>query len=490
MVDEPGDDPTINPKIVGRRRSLVADLVAAAGMAPTKSALSFDGPDVVLPSSFAVTDAAVATTAAFTTAVAELASKLDGGQEAANVTVDSVATSVAFQSERHLVAPAGHDGGELLDPLLGHYRASDGYVQFHTNFSHHRAALLSATGTGPEPTRDDVAAVVATAGRFHWETAVAEAGGIAAAVRHLAEWEEHPHARHVGERPPILVSDLGSGTGERAKDLGRASPDRPLAGLRVLDLTRVIAGPVCTRSLAAYGADVLRIGGPALPVVDALLADTTLGKRFANLDLDTTAGVSAALDLAAGADVVVTGFRPGALAGKGLTTEAMLERNPELILADLSAFGPDGPWGGRRGFDSITQSATGIVDEESTALRSSGLLPDDAVRPLPCQLLDHGTGFLLALGVVSALLRRLDGAGGQRVEASLLTTRNWLVSLGRTDPTEGEGLSAANVEAWSQRRRTANGDMSHAAFPGVIDGVPARWDVGPTAPGADAAVWE
>ncbi|MGI9594606.1 MAG: CoA transferase, partial [Acidimicrobiales bacterium] len=295
----------------------------------------------------------------------------------------------------------------------------------------------------------------------------------------VEEWNAHPHARHVAGRPPLSVSATGHGSG---RELGPADPARPLAGVRVLDMTRVIAGPVCTRTLAAYGADVLRIGADDLPVVESILPDTTLGKRFAHIDVTTAEGRDRLLGLAADADVVVSGFRPGALAGHGLGRDQLFEANPGLVVAELSAFGPDGPWGGRRGFDSITQSATGIVATETSAYGS------ERPRPLPCQLLDHGSGFLLALGVVAALSRRRQG--GQLVEASLLTTRNWLDSLGRADPTAGRQLDEADVEPYMASRRSPYGTVRHVVHPGRISAMPGRWDHGPAKPGADPPQWQ
>ncbi len=451
----------------------------------------FGGPDVVLPSSYRVTDAASALVGAVSVAVAGVADLRAGPTAPPRIDVDSVEACAAFQSERHfkLDTPA-----QLWDGLSGHYETADGHIQFHTNFPHHRAALLAATGCSEDADRDAVAAVVARSGRFELEARVSEAGGIAAALRSVEEWNRHPHARHVADRPPLIVTTAGHevGTGFNGGDrdspvtpapLGTTDRERPLAGLRILDMTRVIAGPVCTRTLAAYGADVLRIGAPDLPVVNSILPDTTLGKRFANCDIATDDGRARLLDLAADADVVVTGFRPGTLADKGVGPEELLAANPHLVVAQLSAFGPDGPWGGRRGFDSITQTATGIVASETEAFGAG------RPRPLPCQLLDHGSGFLLALGVLAALTRRHESGGGHRVDVSLLTTRNWLASLGRADPEAGRQLDDAAVAPYLATRPSPFGPLSHVGHPGRIEGIASRWDRGPSKPGADPATW-
>lgn len=482
------------------RHRLAGDLLTLAGLDGPGEELRFIGPPTVLPSSFRVTEAASALVAAVSIAVARIAELRSGrpgsGPNPRSVIVDSVEACAAFQSERHFRLS---EPPQLWDSLSGHYAARDGYIQFHTNFPHHRAGLLTAIGLGPgnespvarspvdrlpvdrSPVdRSAVEAAVAASGRLELERAVSNAGGIAAAMRTIDEWTEHPHAAHVAHRPPLTVSRRHSGVGQ---PLGPADPTRPLQDLRVLDLTRVIAGPVCARTLAAYGADVLRIGAAGLPVVDAILPDTTLGKRFAYCDITTTGGRDDLLRLVAEADVVVTGFRPGALAQRGLGTDDLLETNPNLVIAELSAFGPDGPWGRRRGFDSITQTATGIVAEETAAFGA------DQPRSLPCQLLDHGSGFLLALGVLGALIERHATGGSHQVEVSLLTTRNWFVSQGRADPELGGRLSEAEVAPYLESRPSPFGPLRHVRHPGSIDGIPARWERGPTKPGTDPAGW-
>lgn len=467
----------------GTVAAITADLLELAGLDRGGARrITVSGPATVLPSSFPVTEAATALVAAVSVAVGDVAALRDHRSEAASVSVDSVEACAAFQSERHLRVSreSGRWKPPLWDDLSGHYETNDGYVQFHTNFEHHRNALLSATGCGPDADRATLQAAVARSGRFELEDTITAAGGIAAAMRSPEEWSRHPHAIHVAGRGPLLMTVQGAGS---AKPLGTAGRARPLAGLRVLDLTRVIAGPVCTRTLAAYGAEVLRIGAEKLPVIGALLPDTTLGKRFADCDLTDPGGRDRLLGLASEADVVVMGFRPHALADRGFGHADLLDANPDLVIAELSAFGPDGPWGARRGFDSITQTATGVVAAETAAFGS------DRPRPLPCQLLDHGSGYLLSLGILSALASRHRDGGSRTVTASLLTTRNWLASLGRSDPSAGRQLAEADVAPFLESRESSFGTIDHVRHPGRISGIPARWDRGPTPPGTDDARW-
>ncbi|MEM9655407.1 MAG: CoA transferase [Actinomycetota bacterium] len=464
--------------------SVTADLLTLADLpAEAVDRVRFTGPDIVLPSSFPVTTAARSVIAATSVAVAEVAARCAGRTgPGGQIMVDSIEACAAVQSERHLRLDRPV---ELWDELAGHYRSRDGHIQFHTNFPHHRKALLEATGCPADADREQVAAEVATVDRSVMEERVSAAGGIAAALRTPAEWDAHPHRAHVAGRPPLRIDRQDRTAGNASPvPLGAAPIERPLAGIRVLDCTRVIAGPVCTRTLAAYGADVLRIGAPDVPVVDSILPDTTLGKRFADADITTNVGRDTLRRLAADADVMVVGYRPGALDGRGLGPDELFEANPNLVLATLSAFGADGPWGGKRGFDSITQTATGIVAAE---MRAYGT---DTPRPLPCQLLDHATGFLLALGVLRALSTRNNEGGGWLVEASLLTTRNWLESLGTADPDAGRQLSEEDVAPFLESRPSPFGPITHVRHPGWIDGIPARWDVGPSKPGQHEPSWQ
>ena len=436
----------------------------------------FRGPDAVLPSSFALTDAAGALVGALGLALDRIAVRR-AGSSPRPVDVDLVHASVACQSERHLRLDG--EPPRLWDPLAGHYRAADGWVRFHTNFDHHRAAVLNAFGLDETAERPDLERAVGGHSRAEVEDLVVGRGGVATAVRTMAEWHAHPHAIATDAIEPIELVD-GSG---RGGTLGPAPPDRPLAGVRVLDLTRIIAGPVCTRTLAAYGADVLRVGAPGLPVVEPILADTTLGKRFCHIDLATASGRELVLGLASTADVVVAGFRPGALEARGVGADDLLDANPSLVLAELSAFGGPGPWAGRRGFDSITQSATGIVAEETAATGSSEPVS------LPCQMLDHGSGFLLALGIMTALAARHDGDPIPQTRVSLLATRNWLVGLGRRDDLEIVPPADDEVDRLSDRRRSPWGAIRHVRHPDPVEGMAPRWEVGPSQPGRDRPVW-
>ncbi|MFD8979164.1 CoA transferase [Streptomyces sp. NPDC059564] len=397
-----------------------------------------------------VRELARATVGVCALAAAELGAVRAGGgmRDVGPVVVDEGAVATAFVSERHLRvegrAPVS------FAPLSGFWRAADGWVRTHANYPHHEAALVRALGVPgtPEAVREALAGL----GAVEAQELVYAEGGLAVAV-----------AEAYGEPQPLVETVRGPG---RGRPLGPAA--LPAAGVRVLDLTRVIAGPVATRTLGVLGADVLRIDSPGLPEAADAYADTGFGKRSALLDLAGAEGRAVLEGLLDEADVVVSGYRPGALERFGLGAGELLERWPGLVVAQLCAWGWRGPWAGRRGFDSLVQAGYGIA----AACGEDG-------RPgvLPAQALDHGTGYLVAAGV----LRGLAGGGGCVLRYSLAGTASWLV---RDVPGGGAGVPGYTAEPWLREV----GDSGYGAL--RYAGSPfGEWGRGPSRWGADRAVW-
>ena len=330
-------------------------------------------------------------------AAADLSRRLGGSSAPV---VDSELSLAWFAGS---LTPQGWTVPPAWDPLAGDYPCADGWVRLHTNAPHHRHAALAVLGlpVDPVPDRETVAAAVVGWTGEALETAVVAAGGCAAQMRSAAQWADHPQGSAVEQEPLIAWTD--SGTAAPISPPG--TPERPLAGVRVLDLTRIIAGPVATRFLAGLGAEVLRIDPPgwAEPAAEAEL---TVGKRCARLDLTSAAGARRIRDLVADADILVSGYRAGALAGLGLDSERLQQLSPGLVDVALNAYGWSGPWARRRGFDSLVQMSTGIADAGMVHFAAEG------PRPLPVQALDHATGYLAAAAALQAWLRRLDGAVG------------------------------------------------------------------------------
>ncbi|MBP5864532.1 CoA transferase [Streptomyces scabiei] len=421
-------------------------------------------------------------------AAAELGARRAGLAEVPRVRVDDGAVGTAFVSERHLLV----DGRAPVSfaPLSRFWRTADGWVRTHANYPHHRERLLSALGV-PETSPDPVAAIeAALAGRasLEAEETVYAAGGLAVALRTAAQWAAHEQARAVAARPLVEHERLDTAPARVLAPMGDASPLLPAAGLRVLDLTRVIAGPVAGRALALLGADVLRVDPPGLPEIPDQHTDTGSGKRSALLDLGRAADRRAFEELLAAADVVLTGYRPGALDRFGLSPHALAARRPGLVVAQLSAWGAYGPWAGRRGFDSLVQVATGIAAIEGTREQPGAL---------PAQALDHGTGYLLAAAVLRALTEQAEQGYGRVLRLSLARTAAWLTGgIGQTAEADAEaatdrdeGVAYDGPEAWLAERDSPLGRLRYALPPLSFEGGPGDWARPPGPWGADEPRW-
>lgn len=400
---------------------LIERLCRDAGLpAGTSARVRLTGAEPALPSSFRIGAVAQATIAASALAAAEVWRQRTGRTQ--DVAVDMRHAAIEFRSERYVRTDA--PPAALWDKIAGLYRCRDGrWVRIHTNFSHHRDGVLSLLGCLYD--RDAVAAAIGAWDGEAFETAAAERGLVVTLLRSPAEWAAHPQGRAVAALPLLDIVKIG----EASPRPFAPRPTRPLSGVRVLDLTRIIAGPVAGRTLAAHGADVLAISSPALPSIAVLIPDVGRGKRPAFLDLATPSGREALHALADRTDIFLQGYRPGGLAAKGFAPEVLASRNPGIVVVELSAYGHVGPWAGRRGFDSLTQNANGINVAEAEAFE--GTSNWSRPRELPCQALDHGAGFLLAFGAMAALARRAEVGGSWLVRTSLAQVGEWVKSLGR-----------------------------------------------------------
>lgn len=465
---------------------------AAVGGAPQAlRRLSFGGPGGALTARLPVIELARATVAACSLAAAELAAVRSGGEPpvegappaGGSVRVDDGAVAAAFTSERHLTI----DGrpGATFAPLSGFWRAADGWVRTHANYPHHRARLLAALGIldGDEDKvlADHLAAVIRDEGAERVQEQVYAEGGLAVAVRTPQEWAASEPGRAAAAQPLVGVERPAGHDPVRRLGPLTGGVLLPARGVRVLDLTRVIAGPVATRTLALLGAEVLRVDSPRLPESEDAHADTGFGKRSCLLDLAGRADRSVFGELLEGADVVVTGYRPGALDRYGLSTGALLERRPDLIVAQLCAWGGDGPWAARRGFDSLVQAVCGIAAIEAG--------PDGRPGALPAQALDHGTGYLIAAAVLRALTERQTSGGGRALRFSLAATASWLVGRIRPEPRLGP-LEPYDPDLHLAETESPLGRLRHALPPVRFDGGPCDWSRPPGHPGTDEPRWK
>lgn len=399
--------------------------------------LHIEGDDPALPSVFRVGALAAASIGAAGLAAAQL-HRLRSGQ-AQRVAIDVRRALAAFRSERYLSV----DGGapiELRHPVTGYFATRDDrWIQLHANFPHHLDGILRVLGCTGE--REAVAAAIRGWDGAALDEALAQAGLCAALVRSPREWGALEQAKAIASLPLFEIERIGDAPAEPLA----AHSTRPLDGVRVLDLTRIIAGPVAGRTLASHGADVLLVNGPHLPNIGPLVIDNGRGKRSTTLDLRDAAACGTLRTLTRDADVFLQSYRPGALASRGFSPEALAQLRPGIVCVSVSAYGHRGPWRERRGFDSLVQSASGIVWAESVeASRGSGVEPFEAPRPLPCQALDYATGYLAAFGAMVALARRAKEGGSWHVRLSLAQTGRWLQTMGMVE--DGQRVPDARAE--------------------------------------------
>jgi crotonobetainyl-CoA:carnitine CoA-transferase CaiB-like acyl-CoA transferase len=389
-------------------------------------------------------------------AVRQAALRIGATGRIASDPVDPERVAAAFGSDKLFRYDGCGPSG--FAPMSGFFAAADGWVRTHANYPHHAqrlAKVLELRDSG----REAAAAAIAPRSAADLEELAATVGAILVRVRSEKEWNstEMGRAAAVGELTEVRARD-------DQKPLTLRGGERPLAGVRVLDMTRVTAGPVCTRSLALLGAEVLRVDPPQIPEIEWQHLDSGHGKRSTLLDLRRDLSVAQAL--LDSADVLVTGYRPGAIERFGLRPP------PGVIRARINAWGDTGPWASRRGFDSIVQAVCGIALIESPDGTTPGALP--------AQALDHASGYRLAAGVIDALAQQVADHRGRDVHVSLArTARDLLERPGQTP----DHMSPAQP---TERATVTHGQLTTArpAIPGFDDypRPPHQW-------GTDVAAW-
>jgi len=418
------------------------------------------GAEPVLPSSFAVGTAAQATIGAAALAAAELWRLRSGRRQ--HVNVDMRAAGIEFRSERYLRVD-GKVPDEYHDAIAGLYRCGDGrWVRLHTNLPHHCSGLLKLLGCDHD--RTAVARTLQNWRGEGLEDAAAAAGLVVTACRSFAEWDAHPQGHALAGLPAFSIERIGDAP---AEPLPAAA--RPLSNIKVLDLTRIIAGPVCGRTLAAHGADVLLVTAKHLPGMLPLIIDTGRGKLSTALDLRQADARDTLARLASDADVFVQGYRPGAIAAFGFSPDELAKRRPGIICVSLCAYGHEGPWAKRRGFDSLVQTASGFNAAEAEAFG------DDEPRALPMQTLDHATGYLLAFAAMAALIRRAEHGGSWHVRCSLAQTGFWLRGLGRIDGIACPDPDFGDVRDLMDEVPSGFGSLTAVRHAATLSETPPRW---------------
>jgi len=453
-------------------RNAVHELLALAGLGekPARQ-ITFSGADPVFPTPYLVGTAGAAALGAVGCAVSDLwhlRTKKHQG-----IKVDIRAAAAAMRSVRYLKIDG--KAPDMWDPLSGYYPVKDGrWVSIHCNFAGHREAAMKVLGNPPE--REAAEAASRNWDGLALEDAIHAAKGCAGLARSAAEWARHPHAAAVAAQPLLEIRKISASRPEPPP-----AGKRPLSGVRVLDLTRVLAGPTCARTLAEHGADVLKISGAHLPDSGAAEFDTGIGKLAAHLDLRAPEGIKTLRGLLCDADVFSQSYRPGSLAARGFGPEQAAEIRPGIVYVTLSAWGSEGPWRERRGFDSIVQTVSGMAYAQC-----AGQPP---ARPslMPVSAIDYVSGYLMAFGALVALARRATEGGSWLVRVSLARTGKWIVDRGIIEgfasvPAE---LPSAELQALTMQTR----NVTHLMPVLGLSETPACWERPPVAPGTHPARW-
>ena len=457
-------------------RHILAELwTSNGGNAADLDAVTLTGNEPVLPSSFRVDAIAQVSVAAAALAAAAIWKARTG--QAQQVSVDMLHAAIECRSERYLRVE-GKPPPPAWDAIAGVYRTGDGrYVRLHTNFPHHRDNVCKVLNC--EPVRENVQAALMKWEGVAFEAAAYAGGCVVSLMRTRDEWLATEHAKALAALPLITFEKIGE-----APPRTWPKGDRPLAGLRVLDLSRVIAGPVAGRTLAAHGADVMLVAGPDLPSIPWLVIDTGRGKLSTHIDLTSPAGKATFEALLSKADIFSQGYRPQSLAGLGFPPQDATRINPGIVCVSLSAYGHAGPWSGRRGFDSLVQTSTGFNHAEGQAAGIEG------PKELPMQVLDHATGYLMAFGAMMGRLRQAREGGSWLVRVSLAQTAHWLWSLGRIDgglatPEPGKEAVAPLIEAMP----SGFGELRAVCHSAILSATPAIWSRPAVPLGTHPPVW-
>lgn len=388
-----------------------------------------------------------------------------------------------FRSERYFTldgkppATSQHAIGGL------HRTANNGHVRIHDSFPHHRAIALNLIGCTPESTVEEVNESLLKWDAVELESRGIEAGAVIGALRSVEEWDLLEQAKALADVPVIMRRVAEAPKGWKPRLAGSGERTKALKGIRVLEFSRVLAAPVAGRTLAAHGADVLWVTSPNLPDLPALDRDTSRGKRGIHLDLNESNDKKFLEELCEDVDVVIQGYRPGTMAQRGLSVEELAKKSKHgVVVANLSAYGSSGPWSHRRGFDSIVQTQSGLNVSETEHYGEGG-----ASKVLPCQVLDHASGYFLAFGVMAALYKQATEGGSYAVEVSLAATMKYLRSLGQYEGKNGfqcedisspEGLSPEMLET----RDSGYGRLQAIKHSASIDGLYVGWDLMPQKP--------
>ena len=470
-------------------RQAFDQLLAVAGRAPADF-VRIEGGAPAMATRFHAEEAAAAVLAAGGALAADIWALRGGGPQEVRVSTREAATGlVSFLhqtfAEPDRAPPLTQDDarGGRGTPAMGFFETKDGrYVYLHPSFPASAAKLHALVGSPAD--KAAVAANVAGWNAMDLENAIAELGICGAMARTPEEWDASEQGRILATRPMVEVTKIADGP-PVPFPLRMTSP---LSGIRVLDLTRVLAGPTCGRTLAQYGADVLYVASPNLPATPGFVTDTNHGKLSAYLDLTQAGDLDRLRKLIATADVFSQGYRSGGLERLGLGPTDLAQLNSGLVYISINAYGHEGPWRTRPGWEQLGQAVTGMA-----WLHGQHIAGGDRGPILqPGAVTDYTTGFLAALGGLIALQRRALYGGSYLVRVSLSQTAVWLRSLGVAPPERLEAVepvSAEEVDAWRIDTASGWGGLRHLRPAVRMSATPTAW-ARPVVPlGTHPAAW-
>ncbi|MFO1467810.1 MAG: CoA transferase [Steroidobacteraceae bacterium] len=442
--------------------------------------MSILGRDPIVPSVHRVGAAAAGALAAMGSAVASIWKRRSG--EGQDIAVDmNRAVVPGMQTVVHL-----HQDGYRLEPHprgtdhRGFFRTRDGrqiYVLRTLAYPELLTRLLDVLDCGYDATC--FARAIARRDAAELEEALAQRRAVGVIARTREEWLDHPQGQWLAARPAVHVEKIAA-----SDPVPWPAGHRPLAGLRVLDFTHVLAGPTIGRLMAEQGADVLHVSPPWRSDSQIMLLDTGWGKRSALLDLERAGEADRLRGLASGADVFVQSWRPGALEREGFGPQQLAELRPGIIYVSVSCYGYGGPWRERGGFEPIGQVACGLAIDEGSA---------DEPRMAPTGTMnDYLAPYLAATGVLAALLRREREGGSYHVQVSLTRSSMFLQELGQLDAAERSRLPADLPQPDPGSFLTtasAYGDLRVPAPIVSYSRTPGYWERPPCAPGQHPLTW-
>ncbi|HZU73727.1 MAG TPA: CoA transferase [Acidimicrobiales bacterium] len=465
-------------------RSEIERALKAAGLEGVDAGFDYEvsGTEPVLASPHYLATGAATARLLTGLAAAELWRLRSGRRQAVRVDARHAAASLrSYMYARPVgqppVAPDAGARSRGILPVTRIVAARDGrHVQLHGSF-HDTAQILAELGLDDSADAAQIDAAVAARDAFELENAFIARRICGGVVRSRQEWEEHPQGRAIADLPLVSITRIGEAPPEALPD-----GDRPTSGVRVLDLTRVLAGPTCAKTIAEHGADVLHVSAPHLEQGGPFEMETGIGKRQAVLDLNRADHADTLRELARTADVFSQGYRLGTLARRGLGPDELARLRPGIVYVTENCYGPVGPWAERPGWEQLAQAATGMSHREG--LES----PEGTPRLAPAAVNDYTTGFLAAYGAMAALARRATEGGSWLVQVSLSQTSMWYQRLGEdNDPARAD---LGDTDGFTATMDTGDfGPITYLRPALSMSETEPRWDLPPARQGAHRPEW-